>query len=194
MKTTYNDIFLRKQILTNIPTQMEGRKVSPSTATSLLLMRIAYQKKSDEFEETVRKALDELKKEERFKDFDKLSEEQEQATAILARKKAHDEWNGENERPAAPSDEEIAKAEAAKEKEADFRKVYSELAALYNEARMKQAALETTIEVQQLSRAELEDIVGVVGYEGTIALTGMGGDVQQEPRMSFLSMVANYLV
>lgn len=191
MKTTYNDIFLRNQILANIPNQMEERRLSAGTSTSLLLMRIAYQKKIDEFEETTRKALDEIKKEERFKDFDRMADEHSRMEDVFARKKAHDEWDGKGEQPAVPSDEELAKANETKEKEPEYRALLDELMKAYNEVRIKQAAIETTIEIQALSRAELEDIVGTIGTEGTISVSTPSGEAE-ELRMTFLAMVANY--
>lgn len=194
MKTSYNDIFIRNQVLVNIPTEMEGRRLQTATATTILLMRLAYQKKCDEFEETMRKALDELKKEERFKDFDALSEEQSRMQSVLDRKKAHDGWDGEEDkRPVAPSEEELAKAREAEARKDDFDALSTELLGAYNAAREKHSLTETVIEAPKLTRAELEDIVGTVGTVGTMEIDGPRGAMQQ-PRMGFLALVADYFV
>lgn len=59
MKATYNEIFISNQILSNIPTVMEGRKMPASTVTTILLHCLAHQRKMEEYEEACRKALDE---------------------------------------------------------------------------------------------------------------------------------------
>ena len=192
MKFTYNEIFLRNQILANIPTQRDGRKLSAGTATSLLLLRIAYQNKMEEYDGICRKALDDIKKDGKYAGFDEKAQAQEEAKRVLAMKKAYDEWKEtDGERPACPSQEEIEKAEGAKAESAEFERMMTELTEAYGAARAKQAAVETGIEVNKLTRAELEDIVGVVGTDGDVRMKTPNGEFD-EPCMSFLAMVAKY--
>lgn len=66
MKMTYNDVFVRYQLLCNVPAERDGRRLCAVAATSVLLLRVAFQKKVAEFEETMSRALAELRKEVRF--------------------------------------------------------------------------------------------------------------------------------
>ncbi|MCM1356909.1 MAG: hypothetical protein NC212_10960 [Staphylococcus sp.] len=192
MKATYNEILNRTQIIANIPTQFEGRKLSASAVTSLLLMRVALEKKSQEYEEICRKALEEIKKDEAYKDFDKKAHEQTEAVGVIERKKAHDEWTGENEaeRPAAPTAEEVEKAEAVLATSGEFEELTGKLAEAYNKARVKQAAVETTVEYRNFTRTELEEIVGLIGTEGTIPFHTPVGE-HQESRAALLAVIAD---
>lgn len=190
MKKTYNAIFFENNILTNIPARLDGRILSAATATSLLLMRVAYQNKVEEFESICRKILDDLKKDEKYADFDKMAQAHEEAVRILAARDAHEKWDGEEEsRPARPSDEDIAKAETTMASSAEYEKVLSELTNAYGEARAKQAEVETTIEVNKLSRAELEDIVGMIAAADSVHIRIPNGEFD-EPSQSFLALIA----
>lgn len=192
METTYNEIFLHNQILANIPTQREERKLSPSTVTSLILLRAAYQNKIEEYENICRKALEDIKKDGKYAGLDDRARANMEADRILAAKKAYDEWNaGDGERPECPALKDIEKAEATKSHSADFDKLMSELSAAYNAIREKQASVRTTIDVCRLSRTELTDIVTVVGTDGTIRINNFNREFD-EPCMSFLAMVAKF--
>ena len=91
MKTTYNDIFVRMSVLVAIPATVGERSLKPSTSTSLVLLRAQHSRKIEEFEDTVRKGLEELKKQERFKDFDELAAKaHEPAKDGTAREGLHD--------------------------------------------------------------------------------------------------------
>ena len=142
MKTTYNDIFVRMSVLVAIPATVGERSLKPSTSTSLVLLRAQHSRKIEEFEDTVRKGLEELKKQERFKDFDELAA------------KAH----------------EPAKDGEAPRKPEGFDELEAALPDEYRALRAKASMTETSFEFTPLSRAELEDIVDTVGMEGDIEL------------------------
>lgn len=190
MKMTYNDIFFQNQILVNIPTRLGERSLSAATATSLLLMRVAFQSKMEEYESICRMLLDDIKKDDKFSGFDEKAMAHEEAARILAMKKAHDEWSGaEDSRPACPSADEISKAETTMASSAEYEKVLSELTNAYGEARAKQAEVETNIEFSKLTRAELEDIVGVIGTQDALHVKTLNGEFD-EPSQSFLALIA----
>lgn len=192
MKLTYNEIMMRAQVLANILKATEGAKLAASTMTSLLLLRIAYQKKGDEYNDTCSKALEEIKKEEKYKDFDEKARADAQMKDVFARLEKHEKWDGaEEERPAKPSEEEIKKAQEAKAVAGEFDSLSTALLDAYNDARAKAAAEQTDFEPRKLTREELEDIVGAVGTAGDVTLS-IGGNDYTETRINFLTMVANY--
>lgn len=192
MELTFNDIFIRNQILTNIPTEVNGQKLSASTTTSLLLLRIAYQKKVEEYEEICKKALEELKKDEKFASFDEKYSEIEKAKQVLARKKAYDEWDGDEEsKPSAPSEEEIRNAESVVDHTEAYDTMVRELSVAYNEVRTKQASVETSIGARNFTRAELEDLVSVIGPEENIAIKMQQEEIEVKG-IEFLSYIANF--
>lgn len=194
MKKTYDSIFKLSYLLGVIPNRHKGRSLKPSTSTSLLLMRVAVDAKIEEFEKKSQAALTKLKEDEEFKDFDKEAARMEQMRGVFDRLKAHEEWEGEEEkRPARPSDEEIEKAEEAKESEEKFNDMEAELTKRWNEARKALAQKEVTLEMQKLTRAELEDIVEVIGTEGMIELTRMDGVKYEHPRILLLADITREL-
>ena len=52
---TYEEAFYKRVILANIPLVYEGRKLPKSETASVMLMRVAYNKIVDEFQEDMRK-------------------------------------------------------------------------------------------------------------------------------------------
>lgn len=60
---TYNDIYLKNRIVANIPLVFEGRKLPKSEVASVMLARIAYDKRVQEFEEIKKEIEKGLKKE-----------------------------------------------------------------------------------------------------------------------------------
>ena len=161
MKATYNEIFISNQILSNIPPVMEGRKMPASTVTTILLHRLAHQRKMEEYEEACRKALDELKKDEKYSDFD-------------SRIQAHEEAKSKGN-----------------EYDKEFDKIVDGLTEAYSDVRRKQAQVTTEVEIQPMTRKELDDIVDFVGTEGTITISHAAGCFEQE-RIQFLGMLTNY--
>ena len=61
----------------------------------------------------------------------------------------------------------------------------------YPDVRRKQAQVTTEVEIQPMTRKELDDIVDVVGTEGTITISHAAGCFEQE-RIQFLGMLTNY--
>lgn len=194
----YNDIFTRKAILNNIPLVFEGRKLGKSEVASLMLIRVAYDRKTDEFNKFMEDVLKGLKKE----GFDERSQAVQQMEDVDRRKKAADEWKeGDKdsdgkpmEKPAIPTKEELEKADKTRETKADYDKELEELNESYMEARNKKLEEETTITGGTFTRAEYAEICGLIGSEGDIELTGFSTEAVKIPRAQLLNMIAAHLV
>lgn len=190
---TYNDVFLRRNILLNIPLVFEGNKLPKSTAASVMLLRVAYQNKVDEFI----KFLEETKKGFKKEGFDERAQAVSQMEEIDRRKKAADEWKegNEGEKPTMPTTEELEKAEKTKETLEEFNKEKKELEEQIQEAQNKKAAETVKIENGSLSKAELADIYDMLGADGDIDYS-VPNQVEKVkvPKEWLLNMIATNLV
>lgn len=194
----YNDIFTRKAILNNIPLVFEGRKLGKSEVASLMLIRVAYDRKTDEFNKFMEDVLKGLKKE----GFDERSQAVQQMEDVDRRKKAAEEWKeGDKdpdgkpvEKPSMPTKEELDKSDKTRETKANYDKELEELNESYMEARNKKLEEETTISGGTFTRAEYAEICGLIGSEGDIELTGFATEAVKIPRAQLLNMIAAHLV
>ena len=115
------------------------------------------------------------------------------------RVKAHEDWDGEGEQPAMPTDEEIAAADKTRETAEGFRKELDELEDLYKTAREKEGEKTAAKTPAALTRRELADIIGMLGTEGTVKMA-VGVDENGHPRMAdvprltLVSMIAANMV
>lgn len=162
---TYNDIYNRRNILLNIPLFFEGRRLSKSTAANVMLLRVDYQHKLDEYFRIMQEVENGLKSEgyeERAKAYHQMKE-------------------GET-----PKDEEQMKA--FEEEQAAF------LDAL-DEARKKKADEPVEMKNGKLTKEDLADIYDLIGAEGSIAYRDAGtGKEMETSREDFLSLIAYNLV
>ena len=60
---TYNEVFTCRNLLLNVPLEAEGRILNGQTAASVLLLRVAYGRKADQFISTMQGVRAELEKE-----------------------------------------------------------------------------------------------------------------------------------
>lgn len=194
----YNDIFYKKAVLNNIPLVFEGRKLGKSEVASLMLIRVAYDRKTDEFKKFMEDVWKGLKKE----GFDERERAVQQMEDVDRRKKAYEEWkDGDKdsdgkpiEKPSMPTKEELEKAEKTRETKADYDKELAEMNESFAEAREKKMNEETTITGGTFTRAEYAEICGLLGSEGDIELTGFTTEAVKIPRAQLLSMIAAHLV
>lgn len=193
-KVTYNDASFITRIVSAIPIAIDGRKLPQDTAASVIMAQVGWSAVMQEYESRMGEALKKMKKE----GFD----ERAQAISIMEetdrRLKAHEEWDGEGERPARPSDEEIASADKTRETEEDYRKELDELTGLYGKARATEAAKHVANTPAALSKRELADIIGMLGTEGTVTMGGFDDngrptDIKIE-RMAFIPLIAANIV
>lgn len=162
----YNKIFQRNNVLVNIPLSNEGRKLPGKTAATVMLLRVAYGNKVQEFEKDLQEVLKGLKKE----GFDERLQKYELP-----------EDNAER-----MSDEQERKG---------FEQERKELEEAYMEARKKKSEEKVDMKGKSLTAVELADIYEVVGTEGKISLSmPYQPNPVEVPREAFLQMVAEVLV
>lgn len=195
MKLTYNEILLHNQLLSAIPVRHEGRTLSRGTTAALLLMRGAYQKKVAEFDDLCRHALDDLKKDEKYASFDEKARAHADADAILARQRAHDAFDGpDEERPAAPSPDELEKANALQPEKEAYEAMLADLTDAFADIRARQLGTSTSIEVSHFTRDEFEDIIAMLGTDGTVPVPTPSGDTFDEPVVALLTAIGANLM
>lgn len=191
---TYNTIFQNNNILSNIPLAYEGRKLPKSTAASVMLLRVKYQQKCDEFIKTLQNVQNGLKKE----GYEQRAQEVAQMKDVFSRKEKAKQWKAEygGEKPEMPSDEEIEKAEKTKSEILEaFEAEKKEIEEATHEAQEKESVKEVVFKDGKLSKEELADIYEMIGVEGqfnyTMPGTTEGVKVSKE---WFLNMIAFNLV
>nr|DAY59086.1 MAG TPA: hypothetical protein [Caudoviricetes sp.] len=198
MIMTYNDIFFRNRIVANIPLVFEGRKLPKSETASVMLIRVAYNNKVQEFEKDMEEVLKGLKKE----GFDDRAHAIAEMESVDARMKAAKEWKkgqkGEDgkpvEKPEMPSDEELKKADETRATKEEFEAEKKELEEEYVTARQKRAEQKVEVKNGMFSRSEYAEICEVIGYEGEIEVSGFADVPVKIPREEFLGMIAAHLV
>lgn len=195
---TYNDIFFRNRIVANIPLVFEGRKLPKSETASVMLIRVAYNNKVQEFEKDMEEVLKGLKKE----GFDDRAHAIAEMESVDTRMKAAKEWKkgqkGEDgkpvEKPEMPSDEELKKADETRATKEEFEAEKKELEEEYVTARQKRAEQKVEVKNGMFSRSEYAEICEVIGYEGEIEVSGFADVPVKIPREEFLGMIAAHLV
>lgn len=184
----YNDIFSRSALLDNIPINDERYKFSPDVVTSVILLRVAYAREKKLFEEQMVDVLSALKKE----GFDKRAQAIQKMEDIFSRMKAHDEWDGQGERPVKPTDKEISEAEEIRKTAGDFEKEKNELISAYMDAREKKAKEDAGMNSRKLSYEAFMEIVSAIGTHGDIELAGI--PMNKASKEEFLQAIAENLV
>lgn len=195
---TYNDIFFRNRIVANIPLVFEGRKLPKSETASVMLIRVAYNNKVQEFEKDMEEVLKGLKKE----GFDDRAHAIAEMESVDTRMKAAKEWKkgqkGEDgkpvEKPEMPSDEELKKTDETRATKEEFEAEKKELEEEYVTARQKRAEQKVEVKNGMFSRSEYAEICEVIGYEGEIEVSGFADVPVKIPREEFLGMIAAHLV
>lgn len=195
---TYNDIYLKNRIVANIPLVFEGRKLPKSETASVMLIRVAYNNKVQEFEKDMEEVLKGLKKE----GFDDRAHAIAEMESVDARMKAAKEWKkgqkGEDgkpvEKPEMPSDEELKKADETRATKEEFEAEKKELEEEYVTARQKRAEQKVEVKNGMFSRSEYAEICEVIGYEGEIEVSGFADVPVKISREEFLGMIAAHLV
>lgn len=162
---TYNDIYNHRNILQNIPLTFEGRRLSKETAANVMLLRVAYQNKLNEYFRTIQEAekgLQEEGYEDRAEEYTQMKE-------------------GKIER-----DDEKIKA---------FEEEKTALLDSLNEIRKKKSEEQVEIKGGKLKKEDLADIYELIGANGNITYhdTGLNKDVEIS-KEEFLSLIAYNLV
>lgn len=194
-KVTYNEAAFITRIASAIPIAIDGRQLPQDTAASVIMAQVGWSAVMQEYESRMGEALKKMKKE-GFDDRHRAYAEMERTDI---RVKAHEDWDGEGEQPAMPTDEEIAAADKTRETAEGFRKELDELEGLYKTAREKEGEKTAAKTPAALTRRELADIIGMLGTEGTVKMA-VGVDENGQPRMAdvprltLVSMIAANMV
>lgn len=195
---TYNDVFFRKRILDNIPLCYEGRQLPKSMKVAVVMMKVAYDKEGQTYEEEMKEVLKSLKKE----GFDERSQAYASMEDVYKKVKDAEEWEeglldekGEAIiKPTAPSKEEIETADKAKATEEDFLKERDELYSDYNEARIKKGEEKSSMTDRKFTTDQFSDIVEMIGIEGDIELSGFSSEKINMGREQFITFIGSDLV
>lgn len=162
---TYNDIYNHRNILLNIPLTFESRRLNKETAANVMLLRVAYQHKLDEYFKIMKEVESGLKNEgyeERAKAYHQMQE-------------------GETLK-----DEEQMKA---------FEEEQTAFLDALDEARKKKANELVEMKNGKLSKDDLANIYDLIGAEGSIAYRDAGtGKEMDTSKEDFLSLIAYNLV
>lgn len=190
---TYNDLFNKRAVLQNIPLVLEGRKLPKETAASVMLLKVQYQHKVDDFV----KILDDVKKGLKKEGFDDRAQAVEEMKRIDERRAKAEAWKegDEGEKPQMPSQKELDKAEQTRSTLEEFEKEKKELEEALQEAQEKKAKETVNFKNCMLSKENLADIYDLVGADGEIEYTIPGVSYTHKiPKEMFLNMVAFNLV
>lgn len=191
---TYNEIFQNNNILRNIPLVYEGRKLPKSTAVSIMLLRVKYQQKCDEFIKTLQDVQNGLKKD----GYEQRAQEVAMMHDVFERKEIAEQWEEKEgtERPEMPSAEEISRAEKTKAEVLEaFEAEKKEIEDATNEAQEKESVKEIAFNDCKLSKDEFADIYEMIGAEGQFTYTIPGNSEGiKVSKEWFLNMIAFNLV
>ena len=189
---TYNDIFFRNNIVANIPLVYEGRKLGKSEAASVMLVRVAYANKVQEYEKYMEEVLKGLKKE----GFDERSRAIAEMEDVDRRKKAAEQWKqGDKDgKPEMPTKEELEQYEKTRETKEEYDKELKELEEAYGEARRKQGEKDVKLDAK-FTRAEYAEICELIGYEGDFEISSIfTGGKEKISKEMFLGLIASNVV
>lgn len=190
---TYNEAFLKRALVANIPLVLEGRELSASMQAKVMLMRVAYDKLFNEFEEDVKKALEGFKSE----GFDDRLRAYSEMNNVDAKLKAVEEWDGEGDEPKSPTEEEIKNADETRKTKEEFEKELEEVNKKYMEARAQKSNEDIASVPKMFTEDELAEIIRVVTLVGEpIAIPQLHGGEEKISlsREQFIQVVASELV
>ena len=187
----YVDLMNKSVAIKNVPLTFEGRALPSKLQAKIVLAKVAYDKALTAFNEKMRDVYNELKPE----GFDELEAKVRKMLDVEAKEKAHEEWNGEGEKPAEPTQEELAEAAAIREKEMkDYEVKREELNGKFNEAYAEAVKDEAPVKEKALTEDELAAIIEVVGMDGEMDFIGNDGRPWKVKRCEFVDLIAAGLV
>lgn len=176
----YIDIFNKAAIVKHIPLIFEGRKLPKGMNSSVVLMRIQYDKYIEEFNKDMQKIANELKPQ----GYDEKCSKIEKMNDIFERKSKIEKGESLDELK-YPSETEIKEAENIKETEAKFLKEKEELDLEYSKAYSEKMQQEIDIKERVFSEEELDEIVDLIGVEGSISINN-----KDVPKEQFINTIA----
>ena len=193
---TVNEMFNNRTIVSNIPLAYEGRELSAKLQAKLMIMRVAYDKAMSAFQDKMKEVANGLKPE----GYDELEREIAKMLEIEGKEKAFKEWNGEGEKPAEPTKEELEEAKKIRaEKHEDYEAKKAVLIEKINEAYTQEGSEQADIKVKMLTEEDYAEIISVVKTDGCINYVGNDGMKIHAadggiPKITFLGLIAANLV
>lgn len=177
---TFAEVLNKSTIVKNIPLIFEGRKLPKGMNSTVILIRVQYEKYVEEFNSLMEKVQKELKKD----GFDERTTEIESMKKVFERKKLFEEGkNTEND--VEPTEEELKKAEETKLKEEDYNTELAELNAEYQKAYLEKLKEEVNFKERKFSKEELDEIIDLIGTEGDIKIND-----NSVPKEHFINTIA----
>ena len=187
---TVNEIFFRNEIAQNIPLVNDGVKLSKSTLANVMLLRASCEKQVQNFESEMSECLTRLKQD----GFDKRKIAYEEMKMVDKKKYAHDNWDGQGEKPDAPTKEELLASEETRLTAKDFEKEENELKEAYFELRKKASEKDIRFNAS-ISRDDFADICEIVGIDGDMNYRKLySNEIVTVQKKDFLSVIASNLV
>lgn len=188
-------MFNNRTIVSNIPLVYEGRELSAKLQAKLMIMRVAYDKAMSTFQDKMKEVSNGLKPE----GYDDLEREIGKMLEIEGKEKDFKEWNGEGEKPAELTKEELEEAKKIRaEKYEDYEAKKAVLAEKLNEAYLQEGNEQADIKVKMLTEEDYAEIISVVKTNGCIDYVGHDGTKVNGslgiPKISFLGLIAANLV
>lgn len=162
---TYAEVINKSSIAKHIPLRVEGRGLPKGMNSSVILVRVQYEKYIEEFNGIMDKVLKQLKKE----GYDERISEYQAMQEIYARKKKIED-GVEEEGLVEPSEEELKKADNTKAKEDEIKAEIKELDEEYSKAYNEKLREEVKINERKFSKEELDELIEMIGLDGTIKI------------------------
>lgn len=173
---TNNELFIKRLTLLNIPLLFEGNQLPDKLKAKLMIMRVAYDKAVNSFEDDMKEVLKNLKKEgydERAQKIHRMKEIDGKEDATKEEKKEADEIRGTEE---------------------EFNKETETLNKDYSTAYQQKLEDKSDMKPKFLSIEDYTDIIAMIGTEGIIKIKWTSPDLIEVNKEEFLSMIANCLV
>lgn len=175
----YNDVFLRCALLDSIPLGDDTFDFPTDVVTDVILLRVGYKQKKQEFEDTMRSVVGSLKRD-GFDERDAAVRHMESVDKRIA--------DGED----VPEDER-KRADETRLTLDDFRKEESQLIDAYKQARLKKADEEVSMATEKMEYATFRGIVDTIGQHGTVNVVGIP-NVSEMVKSQFLTAICANLV
>lgn len=187
----YNDIFVSKNLLSNVPTEINGKMMPTALAVSIIIMQTSCQRKIDEFESFMADVLKKLKKD----GFDERTKEVQEMEDVERRLKEYEEWKADdgNERPAKPTDEDVEKARKTRASKESYDRELEDLNNAYAEARAKKSQ-ENVNDAPRMSAETFTQLVDFIGMAGDLDIKWPARGDSTISRSEFLYTVASVMV
>lgn len=194
---TYNDIMERNILAASLPLEKDGRPLPTALSAKVLLLQVELQSTIARYEELMQEALKKIKPEgfdERHSALMRMEDTDRRLAAHEAWKEGDTDADGNPvERPARPSDEELAQAEAVRPEADGYRAECDKVWERWMAVRSEKAA-EDAGTPRLLPRDEYAALVDHIGLSGQTELTRPDGSKERMDNVDYLRLIAANLL